>query len=62
MPLGEARAGPSRGVADNPLNAPCSHGVGGAAVMERMAMVLDAASGTPLWYELICDSASLGFT
>jgi hypothetical protein len=42
------------GVADNPLNAPCSHGVGGAAVMERMAMVLDAASGTPLWYELIC--------
>ena len=41
-------------VADNPFNALCSHGVGGAAVMERMAMVLDAASGIPLWYELIC--------
>lgn len=38
---------------DNPLNALCSHGLRGAAVQMRLALVLDETTGLPVWYEVV---------
>lgn len=38
---------------DNPFNALCSHGVGHAAVQTRLVLVLDEATGLPVWFTLI---------
>ena len=38
------------GLADNPLNAFSSHGVGAAALQSRLVLVLDDATGIPVWY------------
>lgn len=40
-------------IRDNPFNALCSHGVGASAVMTRLALVLDEATGLPVWFNLI---------
>ena len=40
-------------LADNPLNAFSSHGLGEAAVQSRLVLVLDDATGIPVWYEVI---------
>ena len=39
--------------ADNPFNALCSHGVGHVAVQTRLVLVLDEATGLPVWFTLI---------
>ena len=41
------------GLADNPLNAFSSHGVGAAALQSRLVLVLDDATGIPVWYGVI---------
>ena len=38
---------------DNPFNALCCHGVSSSEVMTRLIMVLDEASGLPVWYDII---------
>ena len=38
---------------DNPFNALCSHGVGHVAVQTRLVLVLDEATGLPVWFTLI---------
>lgn len=40
-------------IIDNPFNALSSHGIGSAAVMERLALVLDDETGLPVWYDII---------
>lgn len=40
-------------ITDNPFNALSSHGIGGSAVMERLALVLDDGTGLPVWYDVI---------
>lgn len=40
-------------IVDNPFNALSSHGIGGSAIMERLALVLDDESGLPVWYDVI---------
>ena len=41
------------GLADNPFNALSSHGTGAAALQSRLVMVLDDATGIPVWYDVI---------
>ena len=38
---------------DNPFNALCCHGVASSEVMTRLILVLDEASGLPVWYDII---------
>lgn len=38
---------------DNPFNALCCHGVSSSEVMTRLILVLDEASGFPVWYDII---------
>lgn len=38
---------------DNPFNALCCHGVASSEVMTRLVLVLDEASGLPVWYDII---------
>ena len=38
---------------DNPFNALCSHGTGASAVMTRLVLVLDEATGLPVWFNVI---------
>ena len=38
---------------DNPFNALCCHGVSSSEVMTRLVLVLDEASGLPVWYDII---------
>ena len=38
---------------DNPFNALCCHGVSSSEVMTRLILVLDEASGLPVWYDII---------
>lgn len=40
-------------IRDNPFNALCSHGVGSSAVMARLVLVLDEATGLPVWFNVI---------
>ena len=40
-------------VADNPLDALSSHGLGEASLQSRLALVLDNVSGIPVWYQVI---------
>ena len=40
-------------IGDNPFNALCCHGVGSSEVMTRLVLVLDEASGLPVWYDII---------
>lgn len=37
----------------NPFNALCCHGVSSSEVMTRLILVLDEASGLPVWYDII---------
>ena len=41
------------GLADNPPDALSSHGVGAAALRSRLVLVLDDATGIPVWYGVI---------
>ena len=41
------------GVSDNPFNALSCHGVAASSVQCRLVMVLDEASGIPVWYDVI---------
>ena len=41
------------GLADNPPDAFSSHGVGAAALQSRLVLVLDDATGIPVWYGVI---------
>lgn len=38
---------------DNPFNALCCHGVSSSEVMTQLILVLDEASGFPVWYDII---------
>ena len=38
---------------DNPFNALCCHGVSSSEVMTRLILVLDEATGLPVWYDII---------
>ena len=38
---------------DNPFNALCCHGVSSSEIMTRLVLVLDEASGLPVWYDII---------
>ena len=38
---------------DNPFNALCCHGVSSSEIMTRLILVLDEASGFPVWYDII---------
>lgn len=38
---------------DNPFNSLCCHGVSSSEVMTRLILVLDEASGLPVWYDII---------
>lgn len=38
---------------NNPFNALCSHGTGGATLQMRLVLVLDEESGLPVWYDII---------
>jgi len=53
-------------IRDNPFNALCSHGVGASAVMTRLVLVLDEATGLPVWFSLVpgnqLDMKTLGTT
>lgn len=40
-------------IEDNPFNALCRHGVTSCEVMTRLILVLDEASGLPVWYDII---------
>ena len=40
-------------IRDNPFNALCSHGIGASAVMTRLVLVLDEATGLPVWFSII---------
>lgn len=40
-------------IEDNPFNALCCHGVSSCDVMTRLILVLDEASGLPVWYDII---------
>lgn len=40
-------------IRNNPFNALCSHGVNATAVMMRLVLVLDEATGLPVWFDLI---------
>ena len=40
-------------ICDNPFNALCCHGVSSSEVMTRLILVLDEASGLPVWYDII---------
>ena len=40
-------------IEDNPFNALCCHGVASSEVMTRLILVLDEASGLPVWYDII---------
>lgn len=40
-------------IADNPLNALCSHGVAGASNQTRLALVLDENTGLPVWFQAV---------
>jgi len=40
-------------ITDNPFNALCRHGVSGASVQMRLVLVIDEASGLPVWYDII---------
>lgn len=40
-------------ITDNPFNALCCHGVGSSKVMTRLALVLDEATGLPVWFDII---------
>lgn len=40
-------------IADNPLNALCSHGVASASVQARLVLVLDEETGLPVWFQTI---------
>jgi len=40
-------------ISDNPFNALCSHGLGSVSVQTRLALVLDEATGLPVWYDVI---------
>lgn len=40
-------------IKDNPFNRLCSHGLKGADVQMRLALILDEESGKPVWYEII---------
>lgn len=40
-------------IVDNPFNALCCHGVASSEVMTRLVLVLDEASGLPVWYDII---------
>ena len=40
-------------ISDNPFNALCCHGVSSSEVMTRLILVLDEASGLPVWYDII---------
>lgn len=40
-------------IGDNPFNALCCHGVASSEVMTRLVLVLDEASGLPVWYDII---------
>ena len=38
---------------DNPFHALCCHGVSSSEIMTRLILVLDEASGLPVWYDII---------
>ena len=38
---------------NNPFNALCCHGVSSSEVMTRLILVLDEATGLPVWYDII---------
>ena len=40
-------------IENNPFNALCCHGVSSSEVMTRLILVLDEASGLPVWYDII---------
>lgn len=40
-------------IEDNPFNALCSHGLRGCDVQMRLVLVLDEATGLPVWYDII---------
>ena len=40
-------------IQNNPFNALCSHGTGGASVQMRLVLVLDEETGMPVWYDII---------
>lgn len=40
-------------IRDNPFNALCSHGTGGATLQMRLILVLDEETGMPVWYDII---------
>lgn len=40
-------------IVNNPFNSLCSHGVNCSQVMCRLVLVLDEASGLPVWYDII---------
>jgi len=40
-------------IEDNPFNALCCHGVNSSEVMSRLILVLDTATGLPVWYDII---------
>lgn len=40
-------------IRNNPFNALCSHGIQAASVQMRLVLVLDEATGLPVWYDII---------
>ena len=40
-------------IEDNPFNALCCHGVSSSMIQMRLVLVLDEASGLPVWYDII---------
>jgi hypothetical protein len=40
-------------ITDNPFNALCSHGLKGTAMQMRLILVLDEATGLPVWFDII---------
>lgn len=40
-------------ITDNPFNALCCHGVSSSQVQTRLVLVLDEATGLPVWYDII---------
>ncbi len=40
-------------IADNPLNALCSHGVANTSNQTRLALVLDENTGLPVWFQTV---------
>lgn len=40
-------------IRDNPFNALCSHGVASTSVQTRLVLVLDEATGLPVWFQIV---------